>query len=313
MKIAKVWAVIAAVMVLATSCTSTRYTARSGYVGYTEDGAVTVQQMKKTSIEKETMIPTFDDEFEYDDDGNVMKHIQTKYFEDGEKYIEWVVEYQKIGDTPLPKSVAVNGVVYLEVVYDILESDHEGAIRQLTSTPNFVQNDSGNMLMTLFAGRQPIYEWDLDLEHWEVPFNSDDRFVTREESFGIYTGLSVDKVLSLGYDNIVLKKFYYSYDNLENGLKLSLGGDQQTGLFKTDDEMKDEINITFEYDWSVTGGKIIQEGMSFTRNHPKGMMKFFTEREFDDTGRRTSEIWKLKDSVTYEEEPAVLFQQTLTY
>ncbi|MBB6480380.1 hypothetical protein [Spirochaeta isovalerica] len=312
MKNAKAWAVLAAVIVLATSCTSTRYTARSGYVGFTEDGAVTVQQMKKTSLGEDTLYPTFDDEFEYDENGNVMKHIQTKYFDNGEKYDEWVVEYQKIGETTLPKSVSINGIVYLEVEYEILESDHEGKIYPLAGTPNFVQNNGGNFLMALFVGSQPIIEWDLDLENFEVPFRNDNRFVTKEESFGIYTGLSVDKVLSLGYDNIVIKKFYYSYDKFNYGFNLSIA-DSQPGMMKGDGEMKDEYNVSFVYDWNVAGGKIIQNGMTFTRNHPKGYMKFFTEREFDSTGRRTSEIWKLNDSVTYVEEPVVLFQQTLTY
>lgn len=313
MRKTKALIMILAILVLAASCTSTRYTARSGYVGFSEDGAVTVQQMKKTNLDDDALYATYDDEFEYDEDGNVIKHIQTKYFDKGEKFDEWVVEYQKIGGNALPKSVAVNGIVYMEVEYDILESDHEGHISQLTSTPQFMQNNGGNILMSVFLGSQPIIEWDLDLENFEVPFRTDGRYVTTEESFGIYTGLSLDKVLSIGYDNIVLKKFYFSADKYNYGYNLSIADELPAGMIGTEDEMEDDNNVTFLYNWDVAAGKILQNSMEVISNSGDDFMKFFTEREFDSAGRRTSETWKLNDSVTYVEAPLVLFQQTLAY
>lgn len=308
MKNIRLLAVPAVLLILLTSCVSTRYTARSGYVGFTEDGAVTVTQQKKTSISDDSLYATYDDEFEYDEDGNVIKHIQTQYFDDGEKYDEWIVEYQKIGETVLPKSVSVNGITYLEVEYEILESDHEGPIRPLTSTPNFVQNNSGNFFITLFAGSQPVIEWDIDLKNFEVPFRHDNRYITKDESFGIYTGLSMDKVLTLGYDNIVLKRFYYSSEKRNYGYNLSLSPSKDEM-----EEIPDNHNVSFEYEWGVTGGKIIQKGMTVITNDNDDFMKFYTKRDFDSAGRRVYESWNVEDSNTYSEEPLVLFEQTLTY
>lgn len=297
----------AAALVLAAGCASVQYTARSGYVGFNEDGAVTVQQMKKTQLNEDELYSTYDDEFVYDEDGNVIKHIQTEYFNKGEKYDEWVVEYQIIGGNVLPRSMAVNGVVYMEVEYEILESDHEGPVYATTGTPQFTQGGNSGF-SSLFTGGSAIVDWNLDLENFEVPFRTDGRFVTREGKFGIYTGLSMDKVLSLGYDNIVLKRFYYSSDKYYRGYNLSVA--DNSGNQK---EIEDKNNVAFEYDWKVIGGKIAQTGMTVTSNSGDKYMKFFADRQFDDAGRRTHETWKINDSKEYSETPLLLFQQDLTY
>lgn len=299
-----------AVMVLGMSCSSTTYAVRPEYVGFTDVGAVLVQQTQKTDINSEELYSTYDDEFIYDEEGNVIKHIQTSYFEKGQKYDEWVVEYQNIGGTTLPRSVAINGVVYMEVEYEILESEHEGSIPQMTSTPRFTQQ-SGKSVLSFFTGAQ-FYHWEIDLENIEVPFRSDNRFVTTEESFGIYTGLSMDKVLSLGYDNIVLKKFYYSLAKFNQGYNLSMA-DVQSGLFSSTDADTDNHNVTFAYVWGVEGGNLTQKEMTATYNKNGKFIKFFIEREFDSAGRRIEEEWKVNDSESYIDKPVTLFKQSLAY
>jgi len=297
--------VLVSLVLFATGCTTVSYSAGRSYVGFATDGVKSVQQTKKTSFSDDALYSTYDDEFVYDEDGNVIKHIQTQYFDNGAKYDEYVVVYQKIGGNILPESVAINGVVYMEVEYDILSADHEGKIKEASSTPEIAQNFRNYILFV----NQNI-NWNIDIENFDVPFRSDGKFVSTEESLSFYTGLSMDKVLTLGYDNIVIKRFYHSPSKYRAGYNLSVDSLSSEMEEIIDDESR---NTTFTFEWDVVAGEIVQKGMTLKENMRGDYLEFFIERDYDNSGRRISEIWNVIDSESKSGEPVMLFEQKLNY
>ena len=300
--------VITSLILFTAGCSTVSYTANSNYVGFSEDGVKSVQQKKKTSYTDDALNSTYDDEFVYDDEGDIIKHIQTSYFDNGDKYDEYIVQYQKIGGTVLPQSVSVNGVVYMEVEYEILSADHEGKITEFTSSPLFNQIKP-NIDLIRFKFTDYI-KYTMDIDVFDVPFRADNRFVSTEEKYAFYSGLSLDKVLTIGYDNIVLKSFYYSPSKFDIGYDLSLDTDSALEMISEEDDVR---NTTFTYEWDVVAGKIIQKSMIIKENYSKDYLVFFINREFDQSGRRVSEEWNVNDSISNTEEPVVLFSQKLTY
>ncbi len=285
----------ATLLLVFTGCVTT-YSARRGYVGFSTDDVKSSQQSMKTSLTDEEVFSTYDDEFVYDEDGDVIKHIQTQYFDNGNKYDEYVVVYQKIDGTILPKSVSINGIVYMEVEYEILSSDHEGRISEYTSTPKIRQEKQ------IMFSRIPI-NWDIDIDNFDVPFRSDDHFVSTEEKYAFYTGLSLDKVLTIGYNNIVLKSFYHSPTKYNAGYNISLSNSTSSNGDSPEFFENFTYSTTFTYDWDVIAGKIVQTGMELKESNFGDLVTFEIEREFDDLGRRITELWKIDDSTLKNDEP----------
>ena len=296
---------ILAAALLTVGCASVKYGVRPDYVGFTADSAKTVEQTKKTSMFSDELHSTYDDEFVYDEEGTLIKHIQTHFFDEGKKFTEYVVVYQKIGESVLPKSVSINGFEYMQVEYDLLASDHQGAVEDFTVSPVFYQ-----VINNPLKFQNDSIKWDIDLANFKVPFRSDGEFVTTDASFDYFTGLSEDKVLTLGYNNVVLKRFYFSPSRYRKGYNVSHGMGGKT------DEMtaeEDKVNTTFEFTWAIIADRIVQTGMLLTENDIDDSMIFRLAREFDDAGRRTSEVWTVTDSIRKTEEPVVLYSQKLTY
>lgn len=274
-------------------CTTVTYSTHSGYVGFvSDDGVKTVKQEKNLS--GEVLNSTYDDEFIYDEDGDLKQHIQTEYYNNGSDYITWEVYYQKINGVVLPLQVAVNGQVYMSMEYELMETDNEGLITPYTSSPSFYRHVSTPLLDSSSS------KWTIDIERFDVPFKADGKYVIRKEKYNYYTGLSSDKVLSLGYDNIVLKSFTYSSSKRLKGI--------YEGEYPVSDR---ETSFTFE--WDVVGGKLIQPQMTLKETATEEFMHFFVKREFDEQGRRISEQWTAKDSENNSEEEVMIFNQELTY
>jgi len=295
-----------AVLVFFTGCTTVTYAARPTYVGFSNDGAKTVEQAKKTSLYSDDLYSTYDDEFVYDDEGALVKHVQTHFFNDGEKYTEYVVLYQKIGEFVLPRSVSINGFVYMEVEYDLLASEHQGKLSGFNVNPVFYQEVRNPLLL-----QYDQIKWDIDLANFKVPFRSDGRFVTTDATFDYFTGLSEDKVLTLGYDNVVLSRFYFSPTKYRKGYNVSHGFGSDDPAEMTEED--DKVNTTFTYNWEVVADKIVQTDMVLVENDDADRMIFRVFREFDDAGRRVSEEWTVEDSLQKTPEPVVLYTQKMSY
>ena len=295
--------IIAAAALLSAGCVS--YSASPTYVGFASDGVKTVQQTKKTKYDSREMFKTFDDEFVYDEEGNVIKHIQTQYFEDAKKFDEYEITYQKIGGVVLPKSAAINGVVYMEVEYDLMPVEHEGKIPEYTSIPVFYRK-----ITNLLAFEPNYVKWSMDMGNFDVPFRIDEKFVESEESFDFYSGFDNDHVLTTGYDKILLQKFFYSRDKFHEGYNLTL--DSAVSFLNMFSE-KEINNTAFLFDWDVKAGKLIQTNVHVVETSSKMTMTFNIDREFDESARLTSEKWTVSDTKQRSDDPITLFEQKLTY
>ncbi len=306
MKNKKIFLIIATLVVLlAAGCKSIDYRAAYGYVGFDSDGVKTVKQSKKTVLNNASIFKTYDDEFVYDEDGNVIKHVQTQYFDDGERFNEYVVVYQKIGGYVLPKSSSLNGVVYLEVEYDLLPVDNEGEIPEHTSVPVFYRQIKQGLFYA-----DTYSKWTIDLGNFDMPFRIDGRFVENENSFDIYRGFDSDSVLTAGWDNIVLKKFDYSRDKFYEGLAVTADRFTANRISRF---LSEKNNTSFAFDWDVVADKIIQTEIRCIETFEDITMDFRVERKFDSSARVTEERWTVTDDTQSSEEPIILFTQELTY
>ncbi|HAK45782.1 MAG TPA: hypothetical protein DCO79_07685 [Spirochaeta sp.] len=300
---------VSAATLLAVGCTSIDYSASPDYVGFYTDGAKSVKQTKKTDYKSDELYQTFDDEFVYDQDGNVIKHIQTQYTKDMNGRIdfnEYVITYQRIGDVVLPESAALNGVVYLEVEYDLLPVDNEGDIPEYTSVPVFYRKLFNLLLF------QPMYEtWTMDLGNFDVPFSIDGKFVESDNSFDYYTGFDNDSVLTTGYGNILLQRFYYSREKYREGADL-YDDSALAGFFGMKSMISEET--TFIFNWEVKADKLIEMGVEVVERFQNDLvMNFEIEREFDTAARLVNEIWTVFDSRKGEEDIKTLYTQELSY
>ena len=293
-----------ALILAVTGCTTISYSAKPTYVGFSSSGVKSVQQVKKTSYGSDVLVKTFDDEFIYDDEGDIIKHTQTQYFDDGEKFDEYVITYQKIGGVLLPKSAAINGIVYMEADYDLLPVDNEGKIPEYSSIPSFCRSVKDYVMLDSYSD-----SWTMDIGNFDVPFRVDGRYVESENKFNYYSGFDKDNVITAGYDNILLQRFYYSNTKFKAGYNISLGKDAPS-----EEDLVDEghNNTTFLFEWGVVADKLVQKKVTVVENFPSLKMTFSVDRDFDQAARITGERWSVFDSEK-NTEPVVLFEQTLAY
>ena len=301
MKKITLWTALVAVLGFV-SCNS--YRGPYGYIGYYSDDVKTSKQFYGSSLTT-GLTGTFDDEFTYDEKGNVIEHVQVQYLDEGKKFVEYRVNYQSIGEYVLPKSIAVNGIEYMNVEYDLININREGPIAEYTSSPIYYEEIKN-------FGSETNIEWSVDIDNFDVPFRKDGKFVTNEANLGIFGGLSLDKALTLGYDNVVLTRFYYSQSAFQAGYQLTFNKDANV-----DPEKIHNTSVTFDFVWEVIGETLVQKGMTFDQGFDSAYVvndrTFSISREFDDRGRRTKEVWTLLDDDINKGVPFVVFTQDLTY
>lgn len=285
-------------------CTTISYYGDTRYVGfYSDEGLKSSKQKSAVSGDNMSLQNTFDDQYFYDGEGRLTRHIQTEHINDGDRalFIEWQIQYEVIAGHSVPKSVAVNGTVYLEVEYTLLPVKASGIINPQTVNPHF-------FALVKVLLEKKVETWDIGLDNFPVPFKTDDKFVTTKEDFSFYGGIKLNNYLSLGYDNIVLKRFFYSRDALSKGLTKSL----QKGLSNPINSSQ-KNNWEFLMDWEVKAEKVIQTKMNVNRNFYDEYLVFEATRKFDEAGRRVEELWTVTDQTREKLQPVVLFEQKLSY
>ena len=140
-------------------------------------------------------------------------------------------------------AAAINGVVYLEVEYDLLPVDHKGYIPRYTSIPVFYSEVYNFLLL-----EPDTSKWTMDLGNFDVPFRVDREFVKSEESFDYYSGFDKDSVLTSGYDNILLQKFYYSREKFAEGYNRTVEPLLRMFAGRSTPE---NLETTFVFKWDV--------------------------------------------------------------
>lgn len=304
----------AALVSLLSGCATSYYRVPDSYKGFRADDdiASSTQQIAYRG-DDEAMVNTYDDEFFYDEDGNLIKHVQTEYFNYGEEephFYEWETNYVKIGDYVVPSTISVNGIEFAKVEYEILAVESEGIFRPGISAPYF------QYVTTSMFSKDTVQSWSAyrpSVSEFSIGFPDDGRFVEEIDTFSQYSGYGSKNVLTMGYDNVVLTRLKYSYERLTDGLALSnVGYNPYSANLQ---KVTRGSNVNFNYEWEIIAGKICATALTYDLTVQNTELTFSSEMEYDDSGRRINEIWTVIDPQMEKKEmdAFVLFEQELTY
>jgi len=301
-------ALIATLMIV--SCTTYSYFGPQSYVSSsTSAKPKSIEQKSVLYATPDEMANTYDEEYIYDAEGKVSKFRQTEYFGhasiDGKKFISWETSYKTISGYTVPESVSVNGEVFMEITYEVLNAKASGKIVQdITERRVFVNSSS-----YLYGDTSSL--WYADLDAYSVPFDADGKFVTQLTSYGRY-GSDTNNYLTLGQDNIVLKHFSFSQEKLSEGISKSYSDNGFFNPSRIRDSFKGK-SVNFDYTWQVLGGKICQTKEVFISGENDEDVTFTADIEYNEAGNRTAETWSVIAKGDSKEEPVVVFQQNLKY
>lgn len=156
-----------------------------------------------------------EDEFFYDDKGNIIKIISKDYYQGAGsnnkgKIIVYETTYKLINDYLVPQTFKCNDELVCQIDYEELKILHKGDIDLDIKSRLYIKE-----VVNLF--NITIYKWTLDLDKMWGPFMVDDRFIKKDGNGNKYP--------TLGYDNIVIKRYFYSYYSLIKGLNKTYKGD----------------------------------------------------------------------------------------
>lgn len=313
MKIASKFAVLAAVAVALTGCATTTYVGPDGYVGYVEDGKVKQGTQQSLMVAGKEITTTYDDEYVYDATGNVIKHKQTAYYTSGFGKPEFVVfetEFKVVGGKVLPYRVYCNGVAYIEVDYEILNANNaKGEVKQNTPYRYFIRNYAPPLSTSTYP------RWcSISLNNCPVDFTSDGKFIIKNSTFSPYTGFGYDNVLTLGYDNIVLKHFSYSNAKYYEGLGKSITSKFQAATYASNTSQMKNDSYSFDYNWEVINDKICQIKTEYTETSSQFSVYFLADMTYDKAGQLLTETWSANtDGADSKKPPVVIFKRELKY
>jgi len=288
--------------VLLTGC-ATVYRGPADYVDYSLEGKAKASTTAALVGTNPKVQNTYEDEYIYDAAGNLVKHKQTEYFKydsSQPSFVVWETDFKVVGGVTLPYRQSANDVVYVEIDYDLLASQSKGAVKQGTLDRHFSVQQQ--------AGFDKVYTtWTPELSQFPVDFRADDKFVISQRKFSYYGGFSTENILTLGYDNIVLKHYLYSHAKLVEGVNKSF----QWNLFQMNSNQSYRPKDSeFNYEWKVIANTIVQTKTTFTETQGTSKMTFEEVAEYNDAGQRGGEVWT---SQIDKGKPVTLFKQTLTY
>lgn len=324
--------IITILSILLTSCISTSsYMVSSDYRSYELDSEiVSVEQWTKSSVRGSTSI-AYSDEFFYDDEGNIIKHIFSENISIGygTTLIEFDLRYKMIGGYMVPATIAINGELYFEITYEILPVENSGIIIPWEKAPSY------SRLNTTSSGA--IYssqDWIADVSRYYVYFLTDGMFVVDQQYFSSDVGFYNNKSLTMGFNNIVVKevifstgtissvinRLYYSsypsyYSGNSNWSEPVDSRDENSVYEPLSETMTPANHSRLNYEWEVIAGKIVLMSIRQKDVVDGSYTVFRAEYEYNALGERIHEIWFLKnsdvDGLSIDEK--VIFEQTLTY
>jgi hypothetical protein len=296
---------IAAAVSAMAACSTTQYIGPLDHVDYVNtENVKTSRQYAYPGRGSEELVNTYDEEYTYDDNGHLLKTKITEYIDlwsRDKKYIVWETECKVIGGKPVPYRVSANGVAFLEVEYMLLKTAGNGEVKSDISEKNFIRIVSMPFM-------EPTKDnWNITLSNYAVGFRPDDRFVKTIRRYRPFGVSELENVLTLGYDNIVLKEFKFSREKLADGIAKSYtgyhyGSQMLKRLFSGN-------NVSYAYEWEVIEGRICQTKMTYTSK----TLKLTAEETYDDSGRRVKETWTVSNPENNRDQPRKIFEQDITY
>lgn len=265
-----------------------------------------MKKSEQSSLLNESFDKYYDDEYFYDDNGNLIKMKQTEYLgkdKKNRKFFVWTTEWKVMGEAVLPYRASCNGVVYCEIDWDILVSKNKGAITSDIESKYYIEQEDS------FYDSY-YYFWYADLDKYPVPFMPDTKYIKKLSVFQGY--YFVDKsILTLGYDNIVLKRYFYSSKKFyEGAAKTYPEGSSRNTMLKN---LAKNSTIEFNYDWDVIADTICMKKMAFNAHFSKDSANFEVEMQYNANGQRTNEDWIVISKENGKEKKTKVFQQAMQY
>jgi hypothetical protein len=299
--------VIVAAAAILSSCATTQYLGPSDFVSFRADEKLrtSTQSSALKQGENQALVNTYDQELVYDGKGNVIKVKLTEYIDvlaKDKKFIVWETDYKVIGGNLVPGSMSANGVPFLEAEYELLTGAGKGeVVADIMERPvSLIYKDD--------PLARPIYiDLNVALSNYTVSFAPDGHFVREIRGYKSNGDYFSQRTLTLGWDNIVLKRFHYSQEKLSEGIGKSYTGyNRNSEMFK---KMSKDSNIDYSYEWTVIGGVICQTKMQYEAKR----LKLEAKIEFNAEGKRTKETWFLSDPSNKKSVPQQVFAQELAY
>lgn len=286
------------------SCT-TSYIGPYEYVGFkTQVNAKSISQYSLVDSKDKELTSTYDDEYTYDKDGRVLKHKQTYYFngkKSKDKFTTFETEFKTVGSYVLPYRASINGVVYMELEYELLNTTAKGEVLEEISSRSFYRKSFNPITFQSYAEKFVI-----NMRNDPVAFRADEKFIKELNNY--YYGLGSINVLTLGFDNVVLKRYHVSSAKRSEGFEKSgISLNQRKSNVK-------HLASTYEYQWAVIGGKICQRQLIFTQSVDNYQQVFTADCEYTPAGQRKLETWKVKESESGKDsDEVVVYKQELAY
>lgn len=302
--------ILASAVLLVALVGCTTYVGPYGYVPHYTSGQVKTVTQSSVLESDSPLQSTYDDEFVYDAKGNVIKHKQTEYFTSSAykgKFITWETEFKVVGDVVLPNKVSCNGVTFLQLDYELLPCKATGEITPTTTKRYFLEKNSS------FSLSKPSQVfWNVTMDNYPVDFKADGKFIKSMDYYSYYTGFGTQNVPTFGYDNIVLKKYFFSYESYLEGKRKSFSGLAAMSL-AGDQRFMIGASYSFENDWQVINGKICQVKSTFYKKVPTDEVYFVADMKYNAAGDCTEEIWNVAPSKDSKAKSTVVFKQTYAY
>ncbi|MBN2738566.1 MAG: hypothetical protein JXR70_16410 [Spirochaetales bacterium] len=296
-------------LLLLASCSTVNYMGPRDFVSFHYDDNIKSSEQKTLDYEKETLVTSYDHEFTYDAEGHLLKIKKTEYFDrtsDNPQFAVWETEWKVIGDKVVPFQASVNGEVYCILKYDLLDVDNNGVIKSDIAAAFYYKFEQ-----SFFKGNSREF-WEVSLENYPVPFKSDSEFVKTIEIFNYYSGYKDRNVLNLGFDNIILTSYKYSYDKLYRGIAKSLP--YQSVERARMENLAINEDVDFNLTWKSIADKPCVENLSFiAKDEDKIQAEMKVIMDYNSNGNRINEKWLVIDNSKKEPQEITVFEQTLSY
>ncbi|MGL4370943.1 MAG: hypothetical protein ACRCUT_14915, partial [Spirochaetota bacterium] len=235
-----------------------------------------VKSSEQSSLIRGKLAPYYSEDFTYDSKGNIVKVKQVEYLEPekkNRKFVVWETEWKVYGETVVPSRVLCNGVEFCTINWQLLNSQNKGQVKQDIRTKYYTKASSNP-----FSG---TYEfWKVDLREYPVfSFISDDKFIEKIATYNVY-GRSENNALTLGYDNIVLAHYYFSYKQLASGIAKTYPAGSSNRVMLSNISRYAEADFTFT--WKTISDAPCLEKVKFTGNFNAYTSDFDVECSYND-------------------------------
>jgi hypothetical protein len=265
------------------------------------------KRSEQSSLINNKLDKYYEDEFTYDEKGNIVKVKQVEYIEPDKsdrKFIVWETEWKVYGDAVVPSRVLCNGIEFCTVEWQLLSSQNKGEIKQDIKTRYYSKKNG-----LLF----PDYEfWRVDLKEYPVPsFMSDDKFVKREDKINYYEKIQIN-VLAMGYNNVVLSRYSFSYNKLASGMAKTYSV-YSYNHYRLNN-LSGRAEVEFQLKWKVIADIPCLDKLKYSAKMNEHNSDFAVDFTYNEKGNRKSEEWIVtKTNFSGQEEPVSIFKQVLSY